>query len=44
MAWHPAEANTCAFVAQYPQEVHDMTNERVFCIFALNRLQDIESK
>ena len=39
MAWHPAEANTCAFVAQCPEEVHDMTNERVFRILALNCLQ-----
>ena len=38
MAWHPAEANTCAYVAQCPEEVPDMTNERVFRIFALNRL------
>ena len=30
---------TRAFVAQCPEEVHDMTNERVFCILALNRLQ-----
>ena len=39
MACHPAEANTCALVAQCPEEVHDMTNERVFRIFALNRQQ-----
>ena len=39
MAWHPAEADTCAFVAQSPDSVHDMTNERVFRIFALNCLQ-----
>ena len=37
----PAEADTCAFVPQCPKEVHDtcMTNERVFRLFALNRLQ-----
>ena len=29
MAWHPAEANTCAFVAQCPEDLHDMKNERV---------------
>ena len=39
MAWHPAEANTCAFVTQFPEEVHYMTNERVFRVFVLNRLQ-----
>ena len=39
MAWHPAEADTSAFVAQCPEEVHDMADEMVFSIFALNRLQ-----
>ena len=33
------KTNTCAFVAQCPEEVHNMTYERVFRIFALNRLQ-----
>ena len=39
MAWHPAKVDTSAFVAQCPEEVHDMADERVFSIFALNRLQ-----
>ena len=39
MAWHPAEADMGAFVAQCPKEVHDMAYKRVFSIFALNRLQ-----
>ena len=39
MAWHPTEANTCVFVAQCPGEAHNMTNERVFRFFTLNRLQ-----
>ena len=39
MAWHPAEADMGAFVAQCPEEVHDIADERVFSIFALNRLQ-----
>ena len=39
MAWHPTEADACAFVAQCPEEVHDMTYEGVLHIFALNRLQ-----
>ena len=39
MAWHPAEADTCAFVTQSPENVHDVTNERVCPIFALNCLQ-----
>ena len=40
LARHPAEADTCAFVPQCPKEAHDtcMTNERVFRLFALNRL------
>ena len=29
MAWHLAEAKIYAFRAQCPDEVHDMTNERV---------------
>ena len=36
MAGHPAEAGMGAFVAQCP-EVHDMADERVIIIFALNR-------
>ena len=39
MAWHQAEADTSAFVAQCAEEVHDMADERVFSTFALNRLQ-----
>ena len=39
MAWHPAEADMGAFVAQCQKEVHDMAGERVFSIIALNRLQ-----
>ena len=38
MAWHPAEADMGAFVAQCPEEGHDMADERVFSIFALNPL------
>ena len=29
MAWHPADADTSAFVAQCPEEIHDLANERV---------------
>ena len=36
MAWQQAEA---AFVAQCPDDIHDLTNERVVSIFALNCLQ-----
>ena len=39
MAWHPAEADTSAFVAQCPEEIHNLANERVASIFAFNRLQ-----
>ena len=39
MAWHPAEADTSAFVAQCPEEIHDLANERVVSIFAFNCLQ-----
>ena len=39
MAWYPAEADTSAFVAQCPEEIHDLANERVVGIFALNCLQ-----
>ena len=39
MAWHPAEADTSAFAAQCPEEIHDMANERVVSIFAFNCLQ-----
>ena len=39
MAWHPAEADTIALVAQFPEEVHDMADERAFSIFAVKRLQ-----
>ena len=39
MAWHPAEVNMCAFVAQCPDDVHDIADQVVFSIFALNRLQ-----
>ena len=39
MARYPAEANMCAFVAQWPEEVHDMANKRVLSVFALYRLQ-----
>ena len=39
MAWHPAEADTSGFVAQCPEEIHDLANERVVNIFAFNRLQ-----
>ena len=39
MAWHPAEADTSAFVAQCPEEIHDPANERVVSIFAFNYLQ-----
>ena len=39
MAWYPAETNMCAVVTQQPEEVHDMTNERVLSVFTLNHLQ-----
>ena len=39
MAWHPAEADTSTFVAQWPEEIHDLANERVVSIFAFNCLQ-----
>ena len=39
MTWHPTEADTGAFFAQYPEEIHDMATERVVSIFALNCLQ-----
>ena len=39
MAWHPTELDTGAFVAQCPEEIYDMANERVVSIFALNWLQ-----
>ena len=39
MAWHPAQADTSAFVAQCPEESHDLVNERVVSIFTLNCLQ-----
>ena len=39
MTWHPTEADKSAFVAQCPEDVHDMTNGRVLRIFALNCLQ-----
>ena len=39
MAWHPAEADTSAPVTQCPEEIHDLANERVVGIFALNCLQ-----
>ena len=39
MAWHPAEADTSPFVSQCPEEIHDLANQRVFCIFALNCLE-----
>ena len=39
MAWHPAEADTSAFVAQCPEEIHDLANGRVVSIFAFNCLQ-----
>ena len=39
MAWHPAEADTSAFVAQCPEEIHDLANERVVGIFSHNCLQ-----
>ena len=35
----PAEADTSAFVAQCPEEIHDLANERVVSIFAFNCLQ-----
>ena len=35
MAWHPAEADTGAFVAQCPEEIHDLANERIVSIFPL---------
>ena len=39
MAWYSAEADTSAFVAQCPEEIHDPANERVVSIFAFNYLQ-----
>ena len=39
MAWHPAEADTNSLVAQCPEEIHDLANERVVSMFALNHLQ-----
>ena len=36
MAWYPAEAATSAFVAQCPEDIYEMANERVVSIFALN--------
>ena len=39
MAWHPAEADTRAFVSQCPKEVHDITNEGIFHIFTINHQQ-----
>ena len=39
MAWYPAEADTSALVAQCPDEIHDLANERVVRIFAFNCLQ-----
>ena len=38
-SWYPAEADMCAFIAQYPEEIHDIANDRVLSIFTLNRLQ-----
>ena len=39
MAWHPAEADMSTFVAQCPEEIHDLANEKVVSIFTFNRLQ-----
>ena len=39
MAWHPTEADMAAIVAQCPEVIHDLANERVVSIFALNCLQ-----
>ena len=36
MAWHPDEADTSAYVAQCPKDIHDLANKRVVSIFALN--------
>ena len=39
MAWHPAEVDTSAFVAQCPGEVHNVADQSFFSTFALNHLQ-----
>ena len=39
MTWYPVEANTRGFVAQHPEEVHDIADESFFSIFVLNHLQ-----
>ena len=39
MVWHLAEADTTAPVAQCPEEIYDLANERIVGIFALNCLQ-----
>ena len=39
MAWYPAETDTFAFIAQYPEKVRDIANESDLSIFTLNRLQ-----
>ena len=46
MAWHPAEADTSAFVAQCPEKIHDLANERVVGVSppSIACKQDIESE
>ena len=39
MVCHPAEADMGNFVAQGPEEIHNLANKRVFSIFAHNCLQ-----
>ena len=46
MAWHPAEVDTSAFVAQCPGEVHNVADQRVFSVPSpsITCKQDIESE
>ena len=42
MTWHPAETDMRAFITQCTVKVHNLANESVFNVFALNRLLNLE--